>query len=151
MSVSDRDCRSVRDVVMVGRRDETTDGMPWALLEGLMALIPCDKVSFPESDLLLGRSIVHQELSGRERVLEVGSTEGHPEFARCVREFRAWRSPARTGDLISVVTWSVFYTRLEVHNTPLFVDYFNEGGQRNGMHIAFPCAPGHMRKISFWR
>jgi hypothetical protein len=35
-------------VIEEGRRDHPTDGMPWAVLEGLAALVPCDELLFPE-------------------------------------------------------------------------------------------------------
>jgi DNA-binding CsgD family transcriptional regulator len=74
-----------------------------------------------------------------------------PEFWRSVRGFLPCNYPDRTGDLISVVRWSDFYTQRELRNAPHYVNHLGPNGDRHGMHIAFPCPPGQMRKISFWR
>ena len=36
--------------------DEPTEGLPWAVLNGLAALIPCDGFSFYEADITRSRS-----------------------------------------------------------------------------------------------
>jgi DNA-binding CsgD family transcriptional regulator len=152
-TVTERDLRAVRDLVVEGQRADPTPGMPWVVLESLAALIACDKVSFPEADMVRGRPIVDQELDGSRRELLLHDTGGDntPHFWRCVRAFEPCSYPARTGDLTTAIMWSDFYTRLQVRQIPLYVDYFDKVGQRNALHIAFPCAPGHMRKVSFWR
>lgn len=145
------DLAALRQVLADGRRDEPTVGLPWTVLEGLARLIGCDKISFPEADTVRGVSIVDQELAGGERFIHDGRNPPDPEFWRCVRSFQACTYPSRSGDLVSAVKWSDFYTRAEVRNHPLYADWFDEVDQRNGLHIAFPCAPGHMRKVTFWR
>jgi DNA-binding CsgD family transcriptional regulator len=150
-TLTEHDLRRLLAVIEDGRYDHPTEGMPWAVLEGLAALVPCDEVSFPEADLAGGHELLMQWYRSGDRALIVGD-EGLPaEFWEHLEQFAPCDYPHRTGDLTSAVRWSDFYTAAELHNTPLFAEYFAPGGWEHGLHLAFPTLPGCFRKISFWR
>jgi DNA-binding CsgD family transcriptional regulator len=152
--LTERDLRALMAVVEEGRRDEPTEGVPWAVLHGLAGLIHCDRVNFPEADLINGRGLLDQWVGDDgAQGLEFGDDDDPDPAAwwRCVREFLPCSYPQRTGDLASVVRWSDFYTPAELHNTPIFAEFWRSEGVKHGMHMAFPTLPGHFRKISFWR
>lgn len=54
-------------VVEEGRRDEPTEGMPWAVLDELAGLIRCDGVTFTEADLIHARPLLEQNSEGGQR------------------------------------------------------------------------------------
>jgi DNA-binding CsgD family transcriptional regulator len=152
-ALSENDLRALVGVIEEGRRDDPTEGLPWAVLDGLAALVRCDAVSFPECDLVGGRSLLLQWREDADRVMLIGD-EYPPEtaeFWRYCRDFLPCDYPHRTGDLVSVVRWSDFHTSLELRNVPLIADFFGPDGWVHGMHASFPTLPGHMRKITFWR
>jgi DNA-binding CsgD family transcriptional regulator len=150
-TLTENDLRGLLAVIEEGRRDHPTEGMPWSVLEGLAALVPCDEVLFPEADLARGHNRLSQWYRSGERTLTVGDEGLSAEFWKYIRQFGPCDYPHRTGDLTSVVRWSDFYTTAELHNTPLFTDYFGPEGWKHGLHLSFPTLPGHYRKISFWR
>lgn len=148
------DLRAMMAVIKEGQRDEPTDGVPWAVLDGLAGLIRCDRVNFPEADLINGHCLLDQSVGDDGvRRLDFGDGDDPDPAAwwRCVRGFLPCSYPQRTGDLASVVRWSDFYTPAELHNTPIFADFWRSEGVKHGMHMSFPALPGHFRKISFWR
>lgn len=145
--LSDRDLRGLTDVVE-GRRDEPTDGLPWAVLDGLAALVPCDAVSFYEADVAHYRTTLLQWNEPGDRCL--GTTCDEPEtkyFWDCARRFAPCGRPPQSGP----VTWSDCYSPGQLRGVALYADFYGPAGWRGGMHLAFPALPGHTRKISFWR
>ncbi len=151
-TLTEHDLRGLLAVIEEGRRDHPTDGMPWAVLEGLAALVPCDEVLFPEADLARGHGLLSQWYRSGDRAMNIGGDEGLPaEFWEYIKQFAPCDYPHRTGDLTSAVRWSDFYTTAQLHNTPLFTDYFGPEGWKHALHLSFPTLPGHYRKISFWR
>jgi DNA-binding CsgD family transcriptional regulator len=151
-ALSERDLRALVGVIEEGRRDEPTEGLPWAVLDGLAALVRCDAVSFPECDLAHQRGILLQWREDGERSLFLGDDPPDPvEIWGYTRDFLPCEYPHRTGDLVTVVRWSDFYTQRELRNVPLIAEFFGRDGMTHGMHASFPTLPGQMRKISFWR
>ncbi len=143
----DRDLRGLADVV-AGRRDAPTEGLPWAVLDGLAALVPCDAVSFYEADVAHRRTTLLQWDEPGDRWL--GDDCDPPEdghFWDCARQF----APCGRAPGIGAVTWSDCYSPGQLRNAPLFADYYGPAGLRSGMHLSFPALPGHLRTISFWR
>jgi DNA-binding CsgD family transcriptional regulator len=149
--LTDHDLRGLSAVIEEGRRDRPTEGMPWAVLEGLATLVPCDEVLFPEADFARGRGLLAQWYRSGDRMMNIGGDELPAEFWEYLRRFAPCVYPDRTGDLTSAVRWSDFYTAAQLHNTPLFTDYFGPEGWRHALHLSFPTLRGHYRKISFWR
>jgi DNA-binding CsgD family transcriptional regulator len=151
-ALSERDLRALFGVIEAGRRGEPTEGIPWEALDGLASLVACDAVSLSEFDAAHGKNIVFQSHEAGDRVLEIGEDPHDPaEFWTYVNQFAPCTYPHRTGDLASVVRWSDFYTNAELHNSPLFVEFYALEGRKYGLHASFPTLPGQMRKITFWR
>ncbi len=150
---TERDLRALSAVVEEGRRDEPTEGLPWAVLDGLAALVRCDAVSFPEDDLAHGHGLLLQWREDGDRLLELGDSQPPqpPEFWRYAEDFLPCSYPQRTGDLVRVVRWSDFYTPTQLGNVPMFAEFFGRDGFKHGMHVSFPTLPGRIRKITFWR
>jgi hypothetical protein len=57
--------------------------------------------------------------------------------------------PDRTGDLVSVIKWSDFYTDAELKKAPFYAEYFIPNSIRNGMLVPFPTGPGRTRYLWF--
>jgi DNA-binding CsgD family transcriptional regulator len=151
-SVGLRDLRAAIDIVQAGRLDEPTAGLPWAVLDGLAALVRCDSVSFYEADVTRRETLLLQWNSGGERGM--GDDCDRPPddcFWVSAGRFAPCTYPHRTGDLSRAITWSDCYSAAELRNEPMFADYYGPVGLRHGMHVAFPALPGRMRKVSFWR
>ena len=99
-TLTEHDLRGLFALIEEGRRDHPTEGMPWAVLEGLAALVPCDEVLFPEADLARGHGLLSQWYRSGDRTLTVGD-EGLPaEFWAYIKQFTPCVVPdARTGNL----------------------------------------------------
>ncbi|MBE8520370.1 hypothetical protein ILP97_23235 [Amycolatopsis sp. H6(2020)] len=152
-SPTEAELRLLMAAVEEGRRDEPTAGLPWALLDRLAQLIPCEAISCPEFDLPHELPMRDQWLEGGERTLELGAEEGVevPEYWESLRHFDPCTYPERTGDLLTPVRWSDFYTWSQLRETPHYADYRRAEGFRHGMHLAIPAPAGVVRKISLWR
>jgi DNA-binding CsgD family transcriptional regulator len=149
--LTEGDLRALMAVVEDGRRDDHTEGLPWAVLDGLAGLVTCDQVSFAEADLSHGRSLLDQWLEGGARGIDVGNGDIPDGWWECIRSFLPCGYAERTGDYASVVRWSDFYTAVELRNTSFYAEFHGVAGLGHGLHAAFPTASGHFRKISFWR
>ncbi|MET7397638.1 helix-turn-helix transcriptional regulator [Dactylosporangium sp. NPDC005572] len=149
--MTERDVRGLAGVVDA-RHDEPTDGLPWAVMSALAALVPCDAVSFYEEDTAACRTLLLQWDEPGDRYLgddcDPPADEG---FWAAARQFEPCTYPGRTGDLATAVRWSDFYSPAALRNAPLVAGYYGPGGLRHGMHLAFPAPHGQMRKVSFWR
>jgi DNA-binding CsgD family transcriptional regulator len=150
-TLTERDLRALLAVVEDGRRDEPTEGLPWAVLDGLAGLVACDRISFPEADLTRGRSLLCQWVEDGEHGTLIGNGDIPDAWWNGVKSFLPCSYPERTRDYASVVRWSDFYTATELRNTSFYADFQGPNGSAHGLHAAFPTAPGHFRKISFWR
>jgi DNA-binding CsgD family transcriptional regulator len=147
-----RDLCGLADVVVEGRRDEPTEGLPWTVLHGLAALIPCDGISFYEADITRSRTRLMQWIeSGAQCITDDCDPPGDAHFWASARQFAPCHDRRRTRGAIGAVAWSDCYSPSQLRNAPLFADFYGPHGWRHGMHLSFPALPGHMRKITFWR
>src|SRR5882757_6609734 len=152
-TLSERDLRALMSIIQDGRRDAPTAGLPWVVLEGLAGLVKCDNVSFPEADLVNARNLLDQWVEDGQRGLILGDGDTPPPaiFWEYLRQFLPCSYPHRTGDLLSVVRWSDFYTPAQLRNAPWFAEFIGAHGTRYGLHASFPTVPGQFRKLTFWR
>lgn len=65
--LSDCDLRALMALVDDGHNDEPGEGMPWAVLDGLLHLVPCDQVAFNDMNLHDHQPIVLQSVEGGVR------------------------------------------------------------------------------------
>ena len=131
------------------RRDEPGSAMPWALLEGLARLVPCDRVSYQDHDLVARRSFIQDLLDAgvhrgpRQEVYE----DDEPFWDLFWRSSCSW--PQRTGDLRTVTHLGDFFpTDRERLANPM-----REAHQdvQQEMMLSLQAAPGHARRILFLR
>jgi DNA-binding CsgD family transcriptional regulator len=128
--------------------------MPWAALEALRALVPCDSLVFKELDVADEQVPVFQTLADGERRLEldgVGDSRENDGFWQLRREFRPCSYPDRTGDLVSITLWSDFYTALELRNAPMFAELYGPQGHRFSLLVSLPAPFGKTRRMQIWR
>jgi DNA-binding CsgD family transcriptional regulator len=133
------------------RHDDTGDPVPWALLEGLQRLVPCDEwVTFQ-----------HHDYGHRVTLLMQGVDEDgvHEEVdlddPRCHAEqfWQTWWQgpcswPQRTGDLHSVLlSTDLFPTERDRLADPTSED----NDVRYDMSVSLPAAPGEARRFEFMR
>ncbi|EOD65775.1 LuxR family two component transcriptional regulator [Amycolatopsis vancoresmycina DSM 44592] len=137
-----------------GLRDEPTGAMPWAALEALCTLVPCDSLVFKELDVTGEQVPVFQTVAGRERQLEfdgAGDSRANSDFWRLRRNFLPCNYPDRTGDLTSVTLWSDFYTARELRSAPMFADLYGPQGHRFSLLVSLPAPFGRTRRMQIWR
>jgi DNA-binding CsgD family transcriptional regulator len=139
-------------VIEDGRHDAPGEQMPWALLEGLQALIPCDMaVSYQHHDYVNYHTLVMQG------VTDEGVHEGpdYPDPDRADDPFWQlwWASkasyPQRTGDLLSVIhTGDFFPTERERLADPMseVLDHL-----RYSVIVSLPAPPQQARRVLFMR
>jgi DNA-binding CsgD family transcriptional regulator len=151
-SLFERDLRSLMALVEEGRRDDSSQALPWSVLEGLRRLIPCDSVVFKELDVPCERVPIYQSIESGERLLELdGEGRADDAFWALRLGFLPCSYPERTGDLTSVTLWSDFYTHIELRNAPMFAELYRPEGRKYSMLISLPNLPGQTRRIQFWR
>jgi len=151
-SVSERELRSIVAVVENGRREDPNQAMPWAALEGLRSLIPCDSLVFKELDVPTEGVPTYQSVDDDGRLLELDGDGGaNDEFWTLRRGFLPCNYPERTGDLTSITLWSDFYTLSELRSAPMFADLYGLDGRRYSMLASLPAMPGKTRRIQLWR
>ncbi len=143
-------------VIADGRNDDPGEKMPWALLEGLQALIPCDLcVSYQHHDYINRYSLVMQGVT--DEGLHEGPDYGDPGVVAGPDDDAFWQLwwgnkcsyPQRTGDLVSVIHTGDFYpTERERLADPLseLLDDL-----KYTMIVSLPAAPGQARRVMFQR
>ena len=138
-------------VIEDGRHDDPGEQMPWALLEGLQALVPADLgACYTHYDYLEHHTLVMQAVTGE------GSHEG-PDYADIGQGDPFWQHwwasycsyPQRAGDLVSVVhTGDFFATERDrlAHPMSEVLDDL-----KYSMIVSLPAPPGQARRILFER
>ena len=139
-------------VIEDARHDDPGEAMPWALLEGLQRLVPCDvEVSYQHHDYVGFRSLVMQAVTDGD------THEGpdHPDLDPVDIPFWQfwWRGscsyPQRSGDLRTVIHTGDFFPtereRLADPLTEILPDVKCE------MIVSLPAPPGEARRVLFMR
>jgi DNA-binding CsgD family transcriptional regulator len=149
--LTERDLRALMAVVEEGRRDQPTDGLPWAVLAELAGVIRCDAVTFTEGDLIHHRSLFDQNFEEGQRWFDPPAEPFSAEMWKNFTNFLPFRYGGCTGNQDGVVRWSDFYSLRELREQPLFAEFFRPFGCRHSIGLSLPTAPGRHRKISLWR
>ncbi|HEY6747089.1 MAG TPA: LuxR C-terminal-related transcriptional regulator [Mycobacteriales bacterium] len=155
-SLGRRDLRALAAVIQDGLRDDPGQAMPWAVLDGLLQLIPCQHVGFSELDLLKRQPVILQHVEqGGARGMACGFASAqqppYPDFWSHRRQFRPNRYMEQTGDVATVLLWSDFYTGPALKNAPYYAEYARPQGVRHGLYVPLPAGPGRRRHLSFDR
>jgi DNA-binding CsgD family transcriptional regulator len=154
VNLCERDLRALLSVAEVSEHDEPTDAMPWAALDALRALVPCDSLVFKELHVTNEAVPVFQTVADGDRQLELdGAGDGgtNDGFWQLRREFLPCNYPERTGDVTSITLWSDFYTAQELRNAPMFAEIYGPQGHRFSMIVSLPAPFEQTRRLQIWR
>ena len=152
----ERDLRALASVIEDGLRDDPGEAMPWAVLERLRELIPCRHVAFSELNFLEKQPITlqHVEEAGK-RTIACGFTTKqqfpYPQYWIHRGQFGPNRYIQRTGDMVSVLRWSDFYSPAALKNAPYYAEYLRPMGDLHALIVPLPAEPGRRRQLSLDR
>jgi DNA-binding CsgD family transcriptional regulator len=148
--LGDGDVDGVLQVLDEARHDGSGEPMPWALLEGLLRLVPCDwGVSYQDLDHAGRRCELIQEVRpglGRAVGRPADDAVDHPFWRLWWSSVCSW--PQRTGDLRTVVRASdVLFTDRVQRADPMSREALPEVG--DCMIVSLPAPAGHARRVLF--
>jgi DNA-binding CsgD family transcriptional regulator len=137
-------------VVGEAHEDAPGEAMPWALLEGLIRLVPCDvDVTYQHHDHQALRNVCLQGVE--DGGTRVGPYEWDGEDQLFWRHW--WHGlcswPQRTGDLHTVIQTRDFFPTERARLAGPAVDVLP--GVRAAMIVSLPAAPGEARRVIFMR
>ena len=125
-----------------GRRDDAADPMPWALLDGLQRLVPCD------IDVAFQWHAPGRRASVIQAVAEDGSREiDQPAYDREDPFWRLWPTsmcswPQRTGNLREVIYTGDFLPTERARRADPMQQYLTEAaGLRHCLIVSLPHPP----------
>lgn len=136
--VSAEDLRAMMDLVSQGYDDQPAEGLPVAVLEGLMRLVPCDSICFFELDP------AHQRCGGDGCVHDPGLS---PTFWTHYWNCPPCSYPERSGDFRTVTKVSDFYSRRQWHSAPMYADYLRHFSVEDEIVACLPCGPGRSIRL----
>ena len=140
-------------IVDDGRRDDPAEAMPWAVLEDLQRLVPCDNaVMFCHSDLHECRDTIAQGISCGMRFVDDDPCGPDDPFWSFFWGSRYCSYPQTAGDLVSVIQEADFYgTDQERRNDPMQNELMAPIGCVHSMTMSMPAPAGQMRRLLFAR
>jgi DNA-binding CsgD family transcriptional regulator len=149
LPIPDTDLRAVLDIIDDARCDDPGDVVPWALLEGLAELIPCDSVQFCELDWAHEALVAQQYLvRGDERgVAPPGGGEETIEYFTYCRDFLPCSEQLPPAADPHPVRWSDFYSDRELRSTEAYRCYLEPVRRCLSVRLAAP--PGRARRVLF--
>lgn len=139
-------------VIEEGRRDDPGEKMPWALLEGLQALIPCDLgVSYQHHDYVEHHTLVLQG------VTDEGLRDDPDYVDPAGLEGQFWQLwwasicsyPQRAGDLVSVIHTGDFFATERDRLADPMSEVLDD--LKYSMIVSLPAPPGQARRVVFQR
>ncbi len=138
-------------VIAAAYEDEPGEAMPWALLEGLLHLVPCDlDVSYQHHDHVAGRTVCLQSTDRPAAPVDPGGIpdpSDDPFWQHWWRLDCSW--PQRTGNLRAVVHTGDFYPSERARRAGLTAEVLPE--LRASMMVSLPAPPGEARRVLFMR
>jgi DNA-binding CsgD family transcriptional regulator len=150
----DRDLSALSEVIEEGRRDDPGEAMPWAVVDGLLRLVPSQGLLFNEISLREQQPVIMQaSMEGGPRGVGFGPEDKppYPEYWLHRQHFRPSRHFDYGEDFVSVLRFSDFYTSSELKNTPFFAEYIRPTGMLYSVHVPLPAPAGRIRRISLSR
>ena len=147
------DVEAMLRIVDDGRRDDPAEAMPWAVLEDLQRLVPCDHaLEFYHSDLDGCRDIIVQGIRGGIRVVNDENCDPDDPFWSLFWSSGYCSYPQTSSDLASVIHDGDFYgTDQDRRNDPMQNDLMRPIGCVHSMIMSMPAPAGQMRRLLFWR
>ncbi|CCH87252.1 Transcriptional regulator, LuxR family [Modestobacter italicus] len=146
------DVEALVRVLDEAREDAAGEAMPWALLDGLLRVVPCDSdVTYQHHDHQARRTLCIQT-AGLDGVHagpapDEGDGPDDPFWQYWWQGPTSW--PQRTGDLRSVICTRDFYPTEQ----DWLADPISETLPqiRRAMLVSLPAAPGEARRVAFLR
>lgn len=147
-TLADRDLWAMMAVIEDGRSDDPGPAVPWATLDGLIALIGCDVLVFNELEPDKCRHVA-QQLVGDGARQTIRDTTDSPNdlFWRYYRDFMCSYFD-RTTD-VHPIRAADLYTPRDLANAPVQVEDPNP--LKDCLMMPFPAGPGRTRKVCMFR
>lgn len=136
--VSTKDLRLMMNLVKEGYLDEPGEGLPGAVLEGLMRLVPYDSVC------LFELSPGNRHCGGDGCAHDPGLS---PLFWTHYWNCPPCSYPERSGDFKTVIKTSDFYSRRQWHNAPMYAEYLRHFGVEDEIVACLPAVPGSSLRL----
>ena len=146
----DGDAVRIMRVLEDARHDDPGAAMPWALLDGLLRLVPCDlEVSYQHHVPAAHTTrLLQWTAPGSHRGVEsIGPRPDDPFWGEWSRSMCSW--PLRTGDLQSVIQTGDFLPTERARRADPMLQVL--GDLRHSMIVSLPAAPGEARRVCFQR
>ena len=142
--IRDADLRRLLTVIDACRSAEAVEGLPAIVLESVRALVCCDAVSFNE----LSPARQHTYL---DQTHPMGNPDDDDRlFWKHYWDCAPCCYPDRSGDVISIITISDFYTRRQFHNTGMYADVLRPDVEAEAM-VSLSAPAGRSRRLIFFR
>ena len=146
----ERDLRALSAVVEDGLRDAPSKVIPWAVLEGLLRLIPSDGVQIEERDPRGRRIVAQQALTdGGQRCTSSDLAVNDTHYWTLSEQFQPNSYPIRSGDAATPIRYSDFYTFSELRQIPFYIEYL--APDRDGLNMLLSTGTHMCRRLSLWR
>jgi DNA-binding CsgD family transcriptional regulator len=148
-TVSDKDLRTLVDLLEEGRRQSPPVGLPQVVLELIQRLVRCDELSFLEFDPVARRGYLYQDIS--EAIVDPEDDSEDEAFWHHFWDDLECSYSVRTGDERTVTTSSDFYSRREWHQSGMYVDYLGKYGIENTAIVCISSPAGRTRRLVLFR
>ena len=125
--------------------DDPGPALPWALLDGLRALIPCAEIGFNECDFAGHRYVQIQSVDLDDGHVELSDAE--PSDSMWFTEFPTFHR--RLFPDGQVHAWSERLSLEDLRRETLYEPFWP--GMSDTLWIDFPSRPGGYRKLCLWR
>ncbi|HEY2214115.1 MAG TPA: LuxR C-terminal-related transcriptional regulator [Acidimicrobiales bacterium] len=137
---SEKDLRSLAEIVSADRLDVPEHGLPVSLLADLMGQISCDLV------LCQGFDSQRQSIWFSQQIPDDEPGEDSEESISLAHWEHYWESkpcsyPDRTGDLRSILKIADFYSSREWHSSGMYSDVYRPQGFEPEMQLCLPMSP----------
>ncbi len=146
--LSEIDLLAVVAVIDAGRTEPPGPAVPWALLDAIAALIPCDEVTWCEAETVGAHRPIQQTVVDGIR-LAVHRVDDAPigwdllpGLLSCTERSAAEREVTR---------WSDAFTQAELRDHPLYGAFVRPTGSGYGLVVELPALPGRTRRLMLRR
>lgn len=148
-TVSDKDLRTLVELLEEGRRDCPAAGLPIVVLELVQDLVPCDGLSFLDFDPVARREYLYQDVS--ETILEPEPEDDVDVFWDHFWEDNCCSYSVMSGDERTVTTSSDFYTPHQLHQTGMYNEYLAKYGVEHNAIVCISSPAGRTRRLHLSR
>jgi DNA-binding CsgD family transcriptional regulator len=150
MTISERDLRTMLDIVGGADDGVRTDPLPPSILDGMRRLIRCDNVTFTRLDSARQVTDFDQE-SGETGVRGAALEAWKAAFWSLYWDSPVVSYPELTGDLTTVRTISDFHSDRQFHSTAMYHECFRVEDVERALFVCLPGEPGRALRVLFFR